>query len=252
MDKEESKIYLRVLVFCLLLAIVIIGFIISFVRQQKKLVQEKLGAEINAREQEKKKLATDLHDDIGPLLAAIKLYVNALSQNEEKEKELIGNINKYLDNTVKHVRLMANGLTSNTLQRKGLLNALQEHISNIELYVPFEIHFLPEIAGVGLTEDAALNIYRIVQEIITNTIKHANAGVLEIALVKNNSNLEIWTSDDGVGFEYTDHNFVSTGNGISNIKSRVELLGGKYSLYSRNSEGTRFAIEIPIKRNSKK
>lgn len=246
MDPQESKIYLRVLVFCVLLAIIIAGFIISFVRQQKKLIHEKLMAEINTSEEERKKLSSDLHDDLGPVLATIKIYVNALSQQDERDKKLIANINKYLDGGIMHVRTMANGLLPNTLQRKGLQKALEEYVDNITLYVPFEIHLLFQEPLPDLNEEASLNIYRIIQEIITNTIKHSRAKVLQLNFERRNNTLEIYTEDDGVGFDYTDHNFVPGGNGLSNIKSRIEMLKGKCTIYSREGEGARYVLAIPI------
>src|SRR3954470_4830774 len=108
MDAEESKIYLRILIFSGLLAIILIGFMASFFKQQRKFNKEKIKAEIRTSEEERKKLSSDLHDDLGPILATIKIYVNALSQKIDGDKELISNINKYLDGGIMRIRAMAN------------------------------------------------------------------------------------------------------------------------------------------------
>jgi two-component system, NarL family, sensor kinase len=246
MDAEESKIYIRILIFSVLLAIIIIGFTVSFFKQQRKFNKEKIKAEIRTSEEERKKLSSDLHDDLGPILATIKIYVNALSQKNDGDKDLISNINKYLDGGIMRIRAMANGLMPNTLQRKGLKKALEEYIFNIESYVPFEIHFLFPDLQLSLTSEAELNMYRIIQEVITNTIKHSKATVLQLNFEKKENTLMIYTIDNGVGFEYTDHNFVSSGYGLSNIKSRMEMLEGKYTIYSRPGEGIRYTLAVPI------
>jgi two-component system, NarL family, sensor kinase len=246
MDAKESEVYLGILLFSILLAIIIIGFTVSYFKQHRKLNREKIKAEIYTSETEKKKIASDLHDDLGPILATIKIYVNALSLKEGQDKELIKNINKYLDGGIMRVKTMANGLMPNTLQRKGLKQALEEYIFNIETYVKFNItlHF-PEMK-LQLGSTAELNIYRVIQEIITNTIKHSKASELRLNFEKKDNNLLIQTSDNGCGFAYTDHNFNSTGYGISNIKSRIEMLEGKYNIYSRPGEGISYAFFLPL------
>jgi len=248
MDAKESEVYLRILLFSVLLAIIIIGFTVSFFKQQRKLNKEKIRAEIYTSEEERKKLASDLHDDLGPILATIKIYVNALSKKDDQDKQLIDNINKYLDGGIMRVKIMANGLMPNTLQRKGLQKALEEYVFNIEAYVQFKIHFIFPDMELSLGPEAELNIYRVIQEVITNTIKHAKAGVLQLNFERKDNNLMIYTIDDGIGFGYTDHNFVSTGYGISNIKSRIEMLEGKYTIYSRPGEGIRYTFAVPLKK----
>jgi two-component system, NarL family, sensor kinase len=249
MDAEESKVYLKVLIFSLLLTIIIIGFVVSFYKQQKKFNREKVKAEIRTSEAERRKLSSDLHDDLGPIMATIKIYVNAITQHTDQDRHLIGNINKYLDNGITMIREMANMLMPKTLERNGLRKALEGYVFNIENYVPFSIHFLFTETELGFNKEAELNLYRIIQEIITNTIKYSQATILQLNFEVEDNNLMIYTSDNGKGFDYKEHNFVSTGYGLSNIKSRVEILNGKYFLYSRPGEGVRYELVIPMPGN---
>jgi two-component system, NarL family, sensor kinase len=249
MDAEESKVYLKVLIFSLLLTVIIIGFVVSFYKQQKKFNREKVKAEIRTTEAERKKLSSDLHDDLGPIMATIKIYVNALTQHTDGDRHLISNINKYLDSGITMIREMANMLMPKTLERNGLRKALEAYVFNIENYVPFRIHFLFTEAELGFSKEAELNLYRIIQEIITNTIKYSEATILQLNFEVEDNNLMIYTSDNGKGFDYKEHNFVSTGYGLSNIKSRVEILNGKYFLYSRPGEGVRYELVIPVPGN---
>jgi len=250
MDAKESEVYLGILLFSVLLAIIIGAFTISYFKQHRKLNREKIRAEIYASEEEKKKIASDLHDDLGPILATIKIYVNALSPNSDKDRDLVQHINKYLDGGIMRAKVIANGLMPNTLQRKGLQKALEEYIFNIESYVQFKIDYVFPDMQLSLKSDSELNIYRVIQEIITNTIRHSKASTLQLTFERREDNLLIHTADNGIGFGYTDHNFVSTGYGISNIKSRIEMLEGKYSIYSRPGEGIRYAFSIPLQKNS--
>lgn len=249
MDTEESKVYLKVIIFSLFLTIIIIGFVVSFYKQQKKFSKEKVKAEIRTSEVERKKLSSDLHDDLGPILATIKIYVNSLTPQNGQDTQLVSNINKYLDNGIAMIRGMANTLMPKTLERNGLQKALESHIEHIENYTPFAIHFLANETLPQLDKEAELNIYRIIQEIVTNTIKHSKASTLQINVEVGEHTLKLFTQDDGQGFDYTDHNFTSTGNGLSNIKSRVEMLSGKCSIYAKPGGGVRYEIAIPILKN---
>jgi two-component system, NarL family, sensor kinase len=249
MDEQESKIYLKVVVFSVLLAIILIGFVVSFFRQQKQFNKERVKAEIRTSEAERKKMASDLHDDLGPILATIKIYVNALTSANPQDKDLVTHINKYLDLGINRIREMANVLMPKALERSGLQRALESYITQIEQYVGFKIHFFCPETPLGLSKEAELHLYRVIQEVITNTIKHANAGVLQIHLEVEDDQLKIYTSDDGAGFDYTGHNFVSTGYGLSNIKSRIELLAGKTIIRAGVDEGVRYELTIPLQMN---
>lgn len=249
MDEQESKIYLKVVVFSILLAIILIGFVVSFFRQQKQFNKERVKAEISTSEAERKKMASDLHDDLGPILATIKIYVNALTSSNPQDKDLVTHINKYLDLGIVRIREMANVLMPKALERSGLQRALESHIAQLEPYVGFKIHFFYPESPLGLSKEAELHLYRIIQEIITNTIKHANAGVLQIHFEVEDEQLKIYTSDDGAGFDYTGHNFVSAGYGLSNIKSRIELLAGKTLIRAGMGEGVRYELTVPLQKN---
>jgi signal transduction histidine kinase len=190
-----------------------------------------------------------LHDDLGPVLATIKIYVNALAPTNEEDKKLVGNINKYLDIGIVRIREMANVLMPKALERSGLQRALETYIAQIEQYVGFKIHFFCPETPLGLSKEAELHLYRVIQEIITNTIKHAKAGVLQIHLEVEDGHLKIYTSDDGAGFDYTGHNFVSAGYGLSNIKSRIELLAGKAIIRAGKGEGVRYELTVPLQMN---
>jgi two-component system, NarL family, sensor kinase len=249
MDAAETKLYLKVVIFSLLLATILIGFVISFYRQQKHFHKERVKAEIRSSEAERRKLSSDLHDDLGPVLAAIKIYANALTPTQENDQQLVDNITKYLDKAIVMIREMSNELMPKTLELNGLRCALEAYIAQIEKYSTFKIHFFFTEQPLQLNKEAELHLYRVILEIITNTIRHARARELQIHAVLEDGYLKIDTADDGCGFDYTGHHFVPMGNGLFNIKSRVDLLAGKWALHTGRNKGVRYELAVPINKN---
>jgi signal transduction histidine kinase len=133
----------------------------------------------------------------------------------------------------------------NILQRKGLRKALEEFVANMEPIVHFEFHFVFPEFPTNLNKEMELNIYRIIQEIVTNTIKHSDCTRLEIIFSKSENNLYINSFDNGVGFNQSEMRLNTTGCGISNIKNRINLLNGKIAIQSNPLDGTKYSIVIP-------
>jgi signal transduction histidine kinase len=245
MGQKEINIYIGILIFSLLLLVIVVSYIVSYVNQTKRLNKEKLDAEVRGSELARKKISSDLHDDLGPVLATIKIYVNSITANSAKDIGLVQKINTNLDACLHQVRAMANTLMPNTLDRKGLKKAVEEFCENMETVVNFDIHLAFDNNFVVTNKDDEVNIYRIVQEIVTNTINHANAKALEIIFEANEHSLLISTIDNGRGFEHNEYNYNGKGCGLSNIKNRVHLLNGKVSIDTRPNEGVKYNITIP-------
>lgn len=91
-----------------------------------------------------------------------------------------------------------------------------------------------------------MNLYRIIQEITHNTLKHAQARLLDISISSDGKNLLLQTQDDGIGFNFTEKKQIAQGLGLMSLQSRVELLGGHLNVFSQPGNGTRFEIEIPL------
>ncbi len=251
MDSEESKHYLRLFIFCVILAVVIASFVFAFFKQQSAFNKEKLKVVIHALESERIRLASDLHDDLGPVMATVRIYVNALSQSTINDKELTRQINDYLDNGIRLIRETANVLMPKALEKTGVLKALEDYIAHIEQYITFRIHFVFPAIALQLDRESELNIYRIVQEIITNTIRHAKATTLQIVFEIDNTQLIIFTNDDGVGFSTKQSDFISNGNGLSNIRSRIAIMNGHFTIHAQAGQGVQFELTIPLTNNRK-
>lgn len=248
MHTEEASYYTAVTVAAVVLGVIIIYFIITMIRHQRRnmhLYKAKINAEISTLENERKRIVSDLHDELGPLLSAVKLRINQLDPNSEDEKNIIDFANKHLTDVIVKVKEISYNLLPNTLVRNGLLHAVEEYIDKINAAHTLTIRFIYE-NNFELSKDKEVNIYRIFQEIIHNTIKHANAKTLTMELKKQENILLLTIMDDGIGFNYEEHSKNGTGLGLLNLQSRAEVLNAKFLIESEKNKGTKYFFEIPL------
>ncbi|HMP94943.1 MAG TPA: histidine kinase, partial [Phnomibacter sp.] len=142
MDTQEKEIYTSILIAIAILAVILVVFIVSIIRQQRRyrqLAQAKIRAEIITLENERKRLATDLHDEVGPLLSAVKLQINHLEGTGPEEVALIAKSSQYLDDIIKKMREISNDLLPNVLVRKGLVPAIADFIGKVQPATPMHI-----------------------------------------------------------------------------------------------------------------
>jgi signal transduction histidine kinase len=248
MDTQETKVYLAALIAAAVLGIVLVYFIITMIRQQRitqKLNREKIEAEILTLEKERQRVASDLHDDLGPILSAIKFKINSVESKSEEDNEVIRKASEYVDETIQRIRQIAFNLMPNTLTRKGLVAATEELISKITESLPLKISYqLNPIPAISLQK--SINLFRIVQEIIQNTVKHARASELFIKLDVKDRHIVLTTEDNGIGFNYEKVNDLNKGLGLRNLASRVEIMNGISAVDTGPGKGVKYKFEIPI------
>ena len=243
----EAEVFQVVLISAIIVALIIVFFIISITREHKKVLnwqQARIAAEINTLENERKRIADDLHDELGPLLSAIKLQINHLEPVDETETAVLEKSSEQIDSIIQRFREISYDLLPNTLVRKGFIKATEEFIGKLKPLHPINISFTS--SDFTLKPEREINLYRILQEIIHNTVKHARATALNISIQKNNKTLLLKTKDDGIGFNYSEKTQISSGLGLLSIHSRVELLGGQLLVTSQPGSGTIFEIEMPL------
>ena len=247
MPDKSQDIFTVVLIAALLLAIIIGYFLFSFMRQQRTVLawqQVRIAVEIKTLEAERKRIAGDLHDEIGPMLSAVKLQINHLEPIEETELAALRRSSEQIDHIIQRFRDISFNLLPNTLVRKGLLKAMEEFIHRTQ-----EAHHLMitlKADPINLTQEKEINIYRIVQELVHNTVKHARATRMDIILQQKKGHFLLQTIDDGIGFEYEEKKQHASGLGLMNIQSRVEVLGGDLVVQTTPGKGTIYFIEIPF------
>ncbi len=247
MDTNQTKIYIAILIAAGVLGIILVYFVINIIRQQRKSLgfqKEKLQAEITTLENERRRIASDLHDDLGPLLSAVKLQINSVEVPDPEDQELIERSGLYIDNILTRIREISNNLMPQAI-RKGLVTALKEFIDNLTLGHPFDIRFSHK-GEIALTGDRDIHLYRVILEIIHNALKHSQASALDLFIQNENNSLVLEIADNGSGFEFHSINKTGSGLGLKNIVSRVELLKGDLYIETKPGEGTRYRITIPL------
>jgi len=248
MGPQEKEYYNSLIVVVIIVGIVLLYFIITAVRYQRRslrLHKERIQAEIDTLENERKRIASDLHDELGPLLSAVKLQINNLETTDPGDLQIIGKSSGYIDSIITKLREISNDLMPNTLLRKGLKNAVVEFIDHSQDAYKLPVKFICE-QDLQLSQDKEINLYRIVQEITHNTIKHAKATMLIIKISIQDDRLFLMTADNGRGFDYFSKIHDNSGLGLRNLQSRTEVMGGEFNCVSTPDKGTAYTVEIPL------
>ncbi|MHB1125690.1 MAG: sensor histidine kinase [Bacillota bacterium] len=228
---------------------ILIG-IIAVVLPQLKLrnVRNSLLTEIWSRqEMERKRIAKDLHDEIGQNLTALILNLQDLKSFNRKDEVLSQRIDWLTDLTTKSLeemeRLVSN-LRPGLLEELGLVAALRWYISTYVEPTGIKVAWTVEGFQERLPEKLETSLYRILQEAITNVLRHARALSLSIVLKQSRGKIIMEVDDDGQGFEARQSNY---GWGLKGIKERIDNLHGELHVVSRVGKGTSVRIVIPVK-----
>jgi signal transduction histidine kinase len=244
----ENKILYTTILVSMIIAIIIVYFFVSIIRYHRrymKLQREKIFAEITIRENERKRIAGDLHDSLGPLLSAVKLNISSVDIEAPGDREILEKTAGYIDDIIGSMRRISHDLLPSTLERKGLVEAVREFIQQVKNKQPVDIQ-LYIVKEIRVPKDKEIHIFRMVQEIVHNTIKHAQAKNLQIGFSEENGHLLCLTKDDGKGFDKVKILGASQGLGLRSLESRCEILNGILTLESTPGSGTNYFIKIPV------
>jgi len=220
----------------------------------QKLEKEKSELEKqNAIEQERIRMARELHDGLGSMLSGIKHSFSAMKNdmvlNDKQQTWFHSNIDK-LNESIKELRNISHSIASDSLQHNGLENSLRDFCNSMTQPGILNISF----SAIGtekmqLTEEQAFHIFRIIQELINNTIKHSGAANAIVQISYNSNRLYITVEDNGKGF-VLEEGLRNKGMGLKNIESRIKILKGKMDYRTNASEGTSVLMEIPCSQQS--
>ncbi len=198
-------------------------------------------AAVEGQDEERKRIAQELHDSIGGNLAGIKLQLASIDSGSKKLKT----ITHQLDETYQLVRDISHTLIPKKFKQHAFTELIQEYIKTIsntgELTIGFHPH--PEESVNAIDEKIHIELFKIIQELMTNTLKHASADQVDIHLSIINNELSLLFEDNGKGFDAAN---ITNGIGFENIKSRIDELKGTLHIDSSKNRGTVISIEIPI------
>lgn len=203
---------------------------------------------LELQDKERKRIAQDLHDRLGSMLSMVKLHFQKTNKDievlQKQNQEEYAKANKLLDEACDEVRKIAHNLVSGVLKNFGLVPAMEELKSTLENTKQFNVELLTHEFKKRLPRNYEIAIYRVIQELVANIIRHANASEISFQLFMKKDRLQIIVEDNGVGFDVKE--VESKGIGLKNIKSRLSSLDGTIEVDSHKGRGTSVIIEIPL------
>jgi two-component system, NarL family, sensor kinase len=242
----------------LLILMTLLGF--SYYRRSKLKQEKKLQLEvikqqdlstkavIAAEENERKRIAADLHDGVGQMMSAAKMNLSAFENDipfkDETQKQSFEKIIGLVDESCKEIRSVSHQMMPNALLKSGLASAIKEFIDKIDNRV-LKINLYTEGLNERLDSNVETVLYRVIQECVNNVIKHSGANSLDISLIKDIDGIAATIEDNGKGFDSKDKQKFD-GIGLKNIMSRIGFLKGTVDFDSSPGNGTLVAIHVPL------
>lgn len=245
-----------------IVALLLISFLSYRTYKQKRTLQEHKISELEkeklllatqsilkGQEDERSRLAKDLHDGLGGLLSGVKLQLGAMKGNlilsEEHGRSFNMALSK-LDESISEMRRVAHNMMPEALVKLGLQQALQDYCDGLSEGQPFTINCAFHDLEQRMEPSVEITVYRIVQELLNNAVKHSGATAILAQVMRQENNLTITVEDNGKGF---DKSTVLQGAGLKNIHSRVDYLKGQLDIQSVPGNGTSIHIECLIGNN---
>ncbi len=216
-------------------------------KQLKEERLKRLSWVIDGQEIERQRLARELHDGLGQVMIALKLKLESIEISDEKDRKRFDDLKALTNKTIDDIRRMSNNLMPLGLKEFGIINALRklcnETAESTSIVIDFEAD--SNINPKMLTNKCIMYLYRIAQEALTNSVKHAESSTISVKLEKKQNFYILTILDNGKGFKFgTTHKYV--GNGIYNMRERAYMLGGTFNVHSEIGKGTEVRVEIPL------
>ena len=211
----------------------------------ERVARDSLRRVVAAQELERRRLARELHDETGQALTSILLGLRSLEEfvDSDDERAAVAGIRQLAVDTLQDVRRLAVDLRPKALDDFGLAAALERLTHNFREQTGLSVDFVTGLDDEQLSSETATALYRIVQEALTNIVKHAQAGSVSILVTRKNAQVAVVIEDDGVGF---DPERPVDGFGIQGMRERVDLLGGSLHVESGKATGTTLVVEVPL------
>ena len=218
---------------------------IKFLQKQQQVVS--LQSMVNGQETERSRIAKDLHDGLGGLFSTIKMYFSTLQHEQESlnQNELFTKSYKLIDTASDEVRRIAHNMMPEGLMKLGLIPALEDMCSNISAAKQLQVKLQSYGMEKRVNASTEIMLYRIIQELLNNIIKHAQATKVIVQFNREEDRLAVTVEDNGRGFNLKESDGKKH-KGLETIKSRVSYLNGKISIDSENEVGTTILMEFLI------
>ena len=263
-EEKKSQSYLLAGIISLLALLLFVGYYVYDRRLKKSRKNEMLqsaqmnqlkheqeakiySAMIEGQEKERKRLAIDLHDGLGGRLSGISLNLSKLDKDEPKQypKKQLQKVMKDLDDSLTELRTIARNMMPETLVKFGLQAALKDYCSSMtDNDTKVTLQFYGSEKGIEIGQQVTM--YRVIQELINNAVKHANASEILVQYMREGNQVDITVEDNGVGFKKELVETKSSGMGLSNLRTRVAYLKGNLDFQSEENEGTTVNVHLIV------
>ncbi|MCR8558124.1 hypothetical protein KXD93_10740 [Mucilaginibacter sp. BJC16-A38] len=258
MQKTSDNIFILLLLGIGGVFMLVVSFVIIFIRNQNKLLQKQkqlqqaemahqqqlLQTVIESQEAERKRIGQNLHDDVGTALSNLRLTIEAFNQDKPADADSFRRASKsIIDRVIQDVRHISHNLSPPGLEYYGFLGTLEElcefttQSSRLQVNITNNAGEAPD----QLEQNAAISLYRVMQELLNNTLKHAGATEVHIDFDSEEDGVLISYHDNGCGLPLTDQ---KRGMGMLNIESRLRIIGATFNMESPDGKGFKMLIRI--------
>ena len=205
-----------------------------------------LSAILKTEEKERQHFAKELHDGLGPLLSSVKMAISTNRYHNKNKNDLLENAEKLIDESIVTLKDISNNLSPHVLINFGLYRAVRSFINKLQIIGDPAIHLKSNLENTRLAFNIEVVLYRVLCELITNTIKHAEAKNIYIDLLADEKDISLKYIDDGIGFDEKQVKEDLVGLGYSNIHSRIKSLNGTFTIFSEPGEGIQVDVHIKL------
>jgi signal transduction histidine kinase/sugar phosphate isomerase/epimerase len=199
---------------------------------------------VDTEEKERKRISADLHDEMGPMLSGLRLYLGEIEDTQgEEQSELVETALEIVDEAIKELRHISQNLLPTSISEKGLVETLNVFFNKIHATGAVNIDFKSQMGKLKINQAKELILYRVISELTNNTLKHASAKKITLNMVDEDHSILIDYQDDGCGFsiEALSEN---EGLGLKSVQDRILSIDGKIDIGSEVNRGTTVKIEI--------
>lgn len=247
----ETFLWLGVVIsVCMSIGVMYIHKLFKYIERlnrQRQLVNKRiLTAVLRTEEKSRSRFAKDLHDGLGPLLSSAKMSLSALPSESQatQQREIIDNTIYVIDEAIRSLREISNNLSPHILNDFGLARGVQNFINKSSALHNVKIRFTTNLRTERYDTDVEVILYRVVCELINNSLKHSGCSEINLSLSHNGTMLALDYSDNGHGF--SPQAMMDCGMGLSNISSRINSLNGTFDIASTSGKGMHVAIRVNI------
>lgn len=256
-SQPSGDIYILIFGGSLAFIMLVIGIVVFLLVYQKRIAAQELRVKqmeltyqqeviyrtLDAVEDERKRVARDLHDEVGAALSAMRLLLTQLTQTappSDESRHLTSQFKYVIDNTIDNVRRISNDLLPQGLDELGLTYAIEGLCESAMALADVNVE-LTVVPDLTLPTRANLIVYRLVQELLNNALKHADATDIRLSLLREADTLVLRYADDGKGFDF-EQAYQQRSFGLKNIETRAQMLDGLVAFDTKPGEGLRVEV----------